>query len=123
MTRNRIAVLALLSLALPIMGSLPGCIASAKSRSNYRGRYISPQVLDDIKPGKSQQYVLAVCGQPTRRQSLGLDSSVWVYEYEKDTYSSGRLVVLEANRRSEERGKVVVEFKENKVTRAFRIVE
>ena len=116
--RSKRALLPVLLSALFL--GLPGCIASASSKSDYRGRYVSASTLARIKPGQTRSHVVALCGQPTRRQYIDETTSLWVWEYHKTTVRSGRLAVLKANRRTEENGQVFVEFKDDKVTKAWR---
>ena len=43
----------------------PGCLIGSHSHTNVTGRYVGPETLAQIQPGKSEAYVMALLGDPS----------------------------------------------------------
>lgn len=104
---RRLALAALAAAAL----AAPSCIISSHSDQEISGQYVSPTTLTRIEPGKNQDYVLALLGEPSSRNDFPDGSSIWKWSYVERKVRSGALIfVLDADSKVEERHMTYVEF-------------
>ncbi|MCA9299718.1 MAG: hypothetical protein KDA28_11660 [Phycisphaerales bacterium] len=83
----------LIASAILVTG-LGGCIGGHSS-SSVSGRYVSDATITRIEPGEtSQEWVLAVAGEPTRRTTLSSGNEMWVWEYHRSKSSRGSVFLL-----------------------------
>jgi len=103
--------LVLFALSLPLTACV---IVNADSHKTYQGRFVGEETLSKIEPGTTQEYVLAVIGEPTTRTNLSTGGSVWKWEFsEKVTRKGHILFVLRDDSTKETRGATYVEFGED----------
>jgi outer membrane protein assembly factor BamE (lipoprotein component of BamABCDE complex) len=100
--------------ALPLACSplLVGCvIVNADSHTKYEGRYVSDETLAQIQPGATQEYVLALMGEPSNRTELSDGTSIWKWAYSKRVSSQNHVLLLFSGDSSKESaGAVYVDF-------------
>ena len=115
---KRLAVLVCLS----SLAVLPGCLINSSNSTSISGRYIGPQTLAQVEPGKSRQdFVVATLGTPTTKTVLEDGSEVWKYEYRKRTQSSGKVfLLLDSDSFTEKDGAVYVIFRDGVVEKTWR---
>lgn len=113
----------ILSLALAILASTTqsSCILNANSRTKVTGRYVSAETLRQIEPGKTQEYVIALLGDPTTRTKLADGVEIWKWQYTENRSSSGSFIfVFDSSESRETTNATYVEFKDVLVTKAWR---
>lgn len=101
----------LASLALAC-APLAGCvIVNADSHTKYEGRYVSDETLTQIQRGATQEYVLALIGEPSSRTDLSDGTSIWKWAYSKRVSSQNSVFLLFSGDSSKESaGAVYVDF-------------
>ena len=110
----------LLSLALAAT-TLTSCLISVDSHTQHTGRRISEQTLSQIEPGRKDDFVLAVLGEPTTRTKLADQSEIWKWEYREKRVQSGTLIfVFSKDETTVNEGAVYVELKDGLVVRTWR---
>jgi outer membrane protein assembly factor BamE (lipoprotein component of BamABCDE complex) len=99
-------------LPLACASTLAGCvIVNADSHTRYEGRYVSDETLARIQPGASQEYVIALIGEPSLRTDLSDGSSIWKWAYSKKVTSQNHVLLLFSGDSSKEsQGAVYVDF-------------
>lgn len=100
---------------------LGGCLINSDSSSSISGRYVSEQTLSTIEAGKTSDYVTAVLGEPSQKNSLGDGTEIWKWHYSKSTSSKTAVIFLigsEADVTSEHT--TFVELKDGVVVKAWR---
>jgi outer membrane protein assembly factor BamE (lipoprotein component of BamABCDE complex) len=103
--------LVLLALSFPFASCV---IVDADSHKTSQGRFVGDTTLSRIEPGATQEYVLAVIGEPTTRTNLSTGGAVWKWEFsEKVTRSGHVLFVVRDDSTKETRGAAYVEFGED----------
>jgi outer membrane protein assembly factor BamE (lipoprotein component of BamABCDE complex) len=108
-------------LALVPLGLLSGCIIHADSHTERTGRFVSSETLRQIEPGRSQEYVLALLGEPTTRQRVDGTTEIWKWEYSETRRSEGTLIfVFSGNDSSRVQGATFVEFENGIVRKSWR---
>ncbi|MFG0284490.1 MAG: outer membrane protein assembly factor BamE [Phycisphaerales bacterium JB039] len=97
-----------------------GCAIST-SKTDYTGVYVAPETLRQIEPGESQESVLDLLGQPTRKTRLGDGAERWMWRWSKTKRSRDTVVLLSTTSQNvEESGAAFVEFQDEVVTKAWR---
>ena len=72
-----------------------GCVVvQSDSQTSSSGREVSEATLAQIQPGTSQDYVLALLGEPTRKSPLGDGSAIWKWSHTRKETSSGSFILL-----------------------------
>ena len=111
---------------LPLLGvlvlapCLPGCVIDTSSRSEDSGRQVGPETLEQLQPGRTQEFVLALLGDPSSRSSAGEKTEVWKWDYRRREHSSGSLIfVLDSHKTTEVRCTTYVLFEDGKLTKAW----
>jgi len=109
---HRAARLVLAALPLAAAPTLGGCvIVNADSHTRYEGRYVSDETLAQLHPGATQEYVVALLGEPSSRSELSDGSSVWKWAYSKRVTSQSHVLLLFSGDSSKENaGAVYVDF-------------
>jgi outer membrane protein assembly factor BamE (lipoprotein component of BamABCDE complex) len=117
MNRSTRSLLALAALALPT--TLGGCvIVNADSHTSHEGRYVGDETLAQIRPGATQEYVLALVGEPSSRNELSDGSAVWKWTYSQRVTSKNHVLLLFSGDSSRvTQGAVYVEFGPDKLVR------
>lgn len=104
-------------LFLPLVSA---CVIDARSHVTTSGRHFSRETLDQIQPGCTQEYVLALLGEPTTRASAGDKSEVWKWQYKSREQRSGSLIfVFDADKTTETDGTTYVLFEDAKVVKVW----
>ena len=113
---------AVAALGLACTTVLPGCLINSSNSTSISGRYIGPNTLSQIEPGKSREdFVVATLGTPTTKTTLEDGSQVWRYEYRKRTQSSGRVfLLLDSDNFTEKDGAVYVILRDGIVEKTWR---
>lgn len=106
-------------LALGLCAVLGACVVIDSDRhTRYEGRYVSDQTLAQVRPGSTQEYVLALLGEPTRRNELSDGSSIWRWSFTRKVESSSSLIlVFSGDSTTETQQSVYVEFDEQGLVR------
>ena len=96
-----------------------GCVVvHSDSETHYSGRHVSEATLAQITPGKSQDFVLAVVGEPTSRTRLDDGGELWKWAHTRRETSSGHFILLFSGDRSvTSEGATYVEFTPEKLVR------
>jgi outer membrane protein assembly factor BamE (lipoprotein component of BamABCDE complex) len=83
-------------LAFALLAALPaGCVVvQSDTKTSTSGHEVSETTLAQIRPGATQEYVLALLGEPTRRSALGDGSSIWKWSSSRKETSSGSFILL-----------------------------
>ena len=93
-------------------------IVHADSQTTHEGRYVGDETLGQIRPGSTQEYVLALIGEPSSRSELSDGSSVWKWAYSQRVTSKNHVLLLFSGDSSREtQGAVYVEFGPDKLVR------
>src|SRR5262245_11562636 len=100
--------------------SLPGCVIDSSSRSENSGKHVGPETLEQLQPGRSQEFVLGLLGDPTTRSSAGEKTEIWKWEYRRREHHDGSLIfVLDSHKTTEVRSTTYVLFEEGKLAKAW----
>lgn len=104
---------AILALSLSTL-SLQSCLVSANSHKTHKGRFVGDETLARIQPGSTQEYVLALIGEPSTRTTLSDGGAVWKWEFSEKVSRSGHvLFIVSDDSQKETRGAAYVEFGED----------
>lgn len=111
--------LALLTIAIAST-SLSACIINVDSHSERSGRYVSSTTLQQIEPGRGQDYVLALLGEPSSRSKLDGGTEIWKWTYSETKHSEGHLIfVFSGDDTKHVEGATYVEFKDGIVQKTW----
>jgi outer membrane protein assembly factor BamE (lipoprotein component of BamABCDE complex) len=100
--------------------ALSGCVAGKIDETKTTGTYVSPATLAQIQPGKSQDYVVGLLGQPAEKVALDPGNELWKWHYVEKTQSGGWFVFLFVNDKKTQTTKTTfVEFKDKLVTKSW----
>lgn len=110
-----------LVLIVALAFSLSSCLIRSDSKTESSGRQISEQTFSKVKPGHSEEYVLALLGEPSTKTPPELGTEVWKWEYSEVKKSGGSVfLVISADSTKETSGTVFVEFLEGVVVSTWR---
>ena len=102
------------------LAAAAGCAISS-SKTDFSGVYVAPQTIRQVEPGQSQESVLDLLGQPTRKTGLGDGAERWTWRWSKTKRSRDTVVLLSTTSQNvEESGAAYVEFQDGVVTKAWR---
>ena len=105
---------------LVLVSCLPGCVIDTSSRSENSGRRVGRETLDQLQPGRSQEFVLALLGDPNTRSSAGEKTEIWKWEYRSREHHDGSLIfVLDSHKTTEVRSTTYVLFEDGKLAKAW----
>lgn len=105
------------ALVLPFVSA---CVIDARSHVESSGRHFSRETLEEIQPGRNQEFVLALLGEPTTRAQAGEKSEVWKWQYKSREHRSGSLIfVFDADKTTETQGMTYVLFEDGKVAKVW----
>jgi outer membrane protein assembly factor BamE (lipoprotein component of BamABCDE complex) len=100
---------------------LPGCLIGSSSRTQVTGRYVGPETLAQIQPGKSAEYVSELLGEPSQKSSLEDGTEIWKWNYTESRNSSGSVIfIFASNSKTETQRTTYVELKNGVVVKAWR---
>lgn len=105
---------------LALIAALCGAcvIVHTDSQTRTSGRPISDATLSQVQAGSTQEYVLALLGEPTRRTTLTDGSAIWKWTHTRTETSSESFILLFSGDRSvETEGATYVEFTPEGVVR------
>jgi outer membrane protein assembly factor BamE (lipoprotein component of BamABCDE complex) len=106
-------------LAITAFG-LSGCIINTGSHCEYSGKYVSQQTLDQITPGQSKDFVIAVLGEPSTKTPMS-EGELWKWRYRQTKKSSSSLIfVFNGDSTTETEMATYVLFKGEGVSQAWR---
>jgi outer membrane protein assembly factor BamE (lipoprotein component of BamABCDE complex) len=106
--------------AVVAAGLFPACIINVDSHSERSGRYVSASTLQQIEPGRTQEYVLALIGEPTSRTRLDGGTEIWKWAYSETKRSEGTLIfVFSGDDTSRTEGAAYVEFQDGVVRKTW----
>src|SRR5262249_4578870 len=116
---NRVQLLRIASVGtLAILAS--SCIITSNAHTSRSGKYVSAETLAHVEPGKSQEYVIAVLGDPTSKTSLSDGTEIWRWTWrERKTSSGAVLFVIDADKSSENEHSTYVEFRDGVVSKSW----
>lgn len=98
----------------------PGCLIGSHSHTNVSGRYVGPETLAQIQPGKSEAYVLALLGDPSDKTNIENGTSIWKWRYTETRNSSGAVIfIFASDTKTETERTTYVEFKDGAVVKAW----
>ncbi len=110
----------LLPSVLLLCSCLPGCIIDTSSHSEHSGRRVGPETLEQLQPGRSQEFVLALLGDPTTRSRAGGQTEVWKWEYRSREHRSGSLIfVVDSDSTTDVHSTTYALFEDGKVTKVW----
>lgn len=115
-----------LALALPLCAaSLAGClfcacIVNVDSHKERTGRYVSAATLQQVEPGRSPAYVLALLGEPTSRTTIEGATEIWKWTYSETKHREGQLIfVFDGDETQRIEGATFVEFQDGLVRKTW----
>ncbi len=118
---NRYQTTRTVILLLAIMLAFSGCLFSSSEDTKVTGRYVAPEVLDQVQVGNDKNFVLDLLGEPTSRTSPAPGTDVWKWEYTRATTKKGAVfLLLASSKTTTETESIFVEFKTGRVTRTWR---
>ncbi len=119
---NTRVLLPLAALALGALAGAPGCLVHTNNRTVYTGKYIGPETMAQIEPGKSRKdFVEAVLGPPTTTTMLDDGTELWKWSYTRRRTSSGTVFLLvDADSHTESEGAAYVMFRDGVVEKSWR---
>jgi len=98
----------------------PACIINVDSHSERSGRYVSASTLQQVEPGRTQSYVLALLGEPTSRTKIDDGTEIWKWAYTETKRSEGSLIFVFSGDDTERiEGAAYVEFKDGVVQKTW----
>lgn len=112
------------SLALPLAAfaavGLTSCIINVDSHRERTGRFVSASTLSQIEPGRGQDYVQALLGEPSSRSKLEGGIEIWKWTYTETKHSKGHLIFVFSGDETEHvEGATYVEFKDGIVQKSW----
>jgi outer membrane protein assembly factor BamE (lipoprotein component of BamABCDE complex) len=109
----------LLSLLL-LAPLVPACIINANSHTTQSGKFVSPDTVQRLEPGKGADYVTALLGEPSSKQALSDGTEIWKWSYRERKTSSGAVfLIVDSDQTTEVERATYVELKDSKVVRAW----
>jgi outer membrane protein assembly factor BamE (lipoprotein component of BamABCDE complex) len=98
----------------------PGCLIGSHSHTDVSGRYVGPDTLAQIQPGKSEAYVTALLGDPSDKTNLEDGTSIWKWSYTETRNSSGAVIfIFASDSKVETQRTTYVELKDALVVKAW----
>ncbi|MBL8861353.1 MAG: outer membrane protein assembly factor BamE [Planctomycetes bacterium] len=99
---------------------LSACIINVDSHSVRTGRYVSAETLRQIEPGRTQDYVLALIGDPSSKSQLENGIEIWKWTYSETRRREGRLIFVFSGDESQRvDGATYVEFQDRVVKKSW----
>jgi outer membrane protein assembly factor BamE (lipoprotein component of BamABCDE complex) len=106
--------------SLLLCSCLSACVIDTTTRSEHSGRHVGRDTLEQIQPGRTPEFVLALLGEPTTRSSAGDKTEVWRWEYRSSEHHSGSLIfVIDSDKTTDVRSTTYVLFEDGKVVKAW----
>ncbi|MBK7643155.1 MAG: outer membrane protein assembly factor BamE [Planctomycetes bacterium] len=106
--------------ALLLSFGLSGCLIGANSHSEKTGRYVSHETLAQIQPGREEEFVLSLLGEPTSRSVAGETTQIWKWEYHsREKREDALILVLASEKTTEVRSTTYVLFEAGKVEKVW----
>lgn len=108
-------------LLLLALSSTSCVIVRSNTGVDRKGDYVSPQTFEQVKPGVSAEYVMAILGAPTTKTELENGTMIWKWRYTEVTESNGGILLLVSSKKSTDSvHNSFVEFEDGTVVRAWR---
>ncbi len=108
-----------LALLVAVAG-LGACVIDTSAHVEKSGRQFSHETLDEVRPGRTQEFVLALLGEPTSRSHAGDKTEIWKWEYKTREHRSGSFIfILDSDKTTEVRGTTYVMFDDGKVAKVW----
>jgi len=115
------ARIAAVLLPLAALTLCSGCVINTDSHSHASGRYIGEKTFEQVSPGKTKEFVLAVLGEPETRTPLSDGTEIWKWIYRQKKKESGSvLFVFNGDTTTETETSTFVQFKDGVVSQAWR---
>lgn len=109
-----------LAAALAALGLLSACIVNVDSHSERSGRYVSSATLQQVEPGRTQSYVLALLGEPSTRTKVEGGTEIWKWTYSETKRREGQLIFVFSGDETERiEGATYVEFQDGLVRKTW----
>jgi len=106
--------------SLLLCAGLSGCIIDTTSRTDRTGRHVGPETLGELQPGRTQEFVRGLLGDPASRSGAGDKLEVWTWVYSTREHRSGSLIfVLDSDNTTEVRSTTYVLFDDGKLVKAW----
>jgi outer membrane protein assembly factor BamE (lipoprotein component of BamABCDE complex) len=100
---------------------LSACIINVDSHKERTGRWVSAATLEQITPGRTQDYVRALLGEPSTRTIVDGTTEIWKWTYSETQHSQGQLIFVYSGDSTERvEGATYVEFQEGLVVKSWR---
>ncbi|MDP6849435.1 MAG: outer membrane protein assembly factor BamE [Planctomycetota bacterium] len=112
----------LLTIVLPSLLLLcaTSCVIGIDSNVRRTGKYVGPKTMEQITPGKSQEYVTALLGPPSSKTSAGDGTEIWSWTFSERKSTSAHLIfIFDSDTESHETGGAWVEFKDGRVVKSW----
>jgi outer membrane protein assembly factor BamE (lipoprotein component of BamABCDE complex) len=110
----RIAVLSLLFLA-------SACVVTSSEKTKIEGTKVSENTLAQIEPGSTEEFTIALLGEPTSRVEMSDGTHLLKWTYKKTTTKGGTIIILFAGKKTtEETGTIFVTIKNQRVLKVWR---
>jgi outer membrane protein assembly factor BamE (lipoprotein component of BamABCDE complex) len=107
--------------ALAVAALAPSCLIGSSSHTKVSGRDFGPDTLNQVQPGKSKSYVIALLGDPTDKIQVDGGTDIWKWRYTEHRDSSGSVIFLvSSDSETETRHTTYVEFNNGAVVKAWR---
>ena len=105
---------------LILCSCLSGCVIDTTSRTERSGRHVGPETLEQLQPGRTQEFVRGLLGDPASRSGAGEKLEVWTWVYSTREHGSGALIfVLDSDSTTEVRSTTYVLFDEGKLIKVW----
>lgn len=121
MTTNSLATFFRAACIAALALALAGCLIRSDSDTQTTGRQVSPETLSKVKSGSSEEYVLALLGEPTSKTPTEAGHQIWKWEYTEVKRSEGGVfLVFSADSSKHSSDAVFVEFQDGHVVTTWR---
>ncbi len=108
------------SLVLLVSLIFSGCSVDMPSHTETTGNYIGPKTAAQIVTGKSQSFVEALIGEPTKKDKLSDNDEIWKYIYVEKHISNGSAFLVTGTAADAENTRTTfVEFKDGVVAQCW----
>lgn len=104
-----------------IVLALPSCLFGRSSKTEFHGKYVSEQKMEQLKAGASRSEALELFGEPSGKSEVHDGDDLWSWRYQKETKETGAVFLLfGSSKETTHHGTVYVRFRGGKATRVWR---